>query len=387
VGSVEKIIDGLVSRVAERYPQARIAGVKRRTEPVWLSGSRVAAPGERAPYMVGLAPARNVPEIPPEATPDQAEMVRQLASIAERSEWDDELMPGLAPGIRQVLIPSFFGCTEEILPDSVRVKPMIHDPDDVDRLPSVGFGPGTIGGQMLDRIRVFRAGLRGALPIFEADMQGPFSVASQVWGIEAFLAALYESPRQVHALLGRATDAIITFVRLMQEAAGDDLILYHCPPSIWFPPDRGIAISEDLLAVVSPATVREFIRPYAERVAEAFGGVLLHSCGYINDVVGELDAIRGLVGLNFAACETDLPGLAERCSDSLTLVTHTGPVRCRDLDLLDPFEHAALCGKVFCGSHRRLMCILGHGSADLSAERDGPRIARELTCDRKPGGK
>lgn len=136
-------------------------------------------------------------------------------------------------------------------------------------------------------------------------------------------------------MIDRCTDVLIAFMRRTREVAGEALIAYHCPTALWYPPAMGLAYSEDLMAVVSPAVVREFMRPSVERIAREFGGVVLHSCGSINHLARELSDIPGLKGLNFATCETDLTRFLADAGPRLALAVHNSPVNCGGLAIVD----------------------------------------------------
>lgn len=364
-GQVEQLLD----QVRNCYPEARIAASKKRLEALW---DGMPYDG-RVPYVLWGLPPGEVSELPEGLTDNERELVVQLASITAHSVWKDDYVPGLVPGVRQVIIPSFFGCVEEFASASLRVKPIIQNPRDVYELPEVGFGPGTPGGEMLERMCYFREKTRGQLPIYEADLQGPFSVASQIWGVEDFLLAVLDYPAEVHYLLQRTTDAIITYARLMRDAA------YHCMPAVWFPEEKGIAVSEDLMAVVSPKIFREYMRPYLEQLADTFGGVFVHSCGSINHVVKELNEVRGLVGVNFSSVETDLRRLAKDARESMVLAVHQSPVNRKDLPLLTPLEHARLCREVFCRRGSGL-CMLVPCTAELIPSIHGEAVEEALAC-------
>jgi len=372
---LDEQLERLLDQVRNCYPEARIAASKKRLKALW-DGKPYDG---RIPYVLWGLPPGEVPELPEGLTDNERELVVQLASIIAHSVWEDDYVPGLVPGVRQVIIPSYFGSEEEFASASLRVKPIIRKPMDVYELPEVGFGPGTPGGEMLERMRYFREKTRGQLPIYEADLQGPFSVASQIWGVEAFLLAVLDYPTEVHYLLQRTTDAIITYARLMREAAEGDWIPFHCMPAVWFPEEKGIAVSEDLMAVVSPKIFREFMRPYLEQLADAFGGVFVHSCGSINHVIKELNELRGLVGVNFSSVETDLRSLAKEARESMVLVVHQSPVNRTDLPLLTPLEHARLCGEVFC-SRGGGLCMLVPCTGELIPDVHAEAVEKALTC-------
>jgi len=371
----ERILAELLDKVRKLYPPERVARSRERTRAMW---ERRPAVGRMPCLVSGMATA-NPPELPEDAHPFAREAADQLQWLTEHAAWDDDYIPGLAPGIRQALFPSYFGCTEERASDSIRTKPAIIEPDDVYRLPEVGFGPGTIGGEMLEKIRFFTELTRGKLAVYEPDIQGPFSTASQIWGVEDFLLAIYEYPDEAHYLIDRCTDIIIDFMRRARAIAGDAFIPYHCPSALWYPPEMGMAYSEDLMAVVSPEAAREFMRPSVERIAREFGGVTLHSCGNINHLARELSDIPGLVGLNFATSETDLPRFLAEADPRLALAVHNSPVSCRGLAILDARAHVEHCARAFTRAGVNGMCVVLYGTQQLNACAHSSEFARLLT--------
>lgn len=374
--SVELIIDQLINNAQEVYPKARIERIKERTENVWYHRDNQ----DRIVHIfMGTAPDKDIPPLPDDITPDQKELIYQLQSVINHSKWDDDFFPALSPGLKQIIIPSYFGCIEEIASASTRVKPAIHDPSDVYNLPDVGFVPDNDGGVMLEKMKYFHQRTKGLFPLFEADMQGPFSVASQIWGVQNFLIALYDSPKEVHYLLQRTTNAVIEYMKLMDKVAEGDLVPYHCMPVLWYPREKGVAVSEDLAAVVSPKTIKEFVRPYLEQIAEAFGGVVMHSCGSINHVIGELNQIKGLVGLNFSSTETDLPLLAKTINPNIAIVCHNSPVHRPDLPLLSQLEHIVHCKKVFTENNINGICLIFPWNADPDPELDAKTYRNAAT--------
>lgn len=372
---IKKIVGCLIEEYMQKYPPARLQAIKERMKNFW---DGMPFP-KRIPYVIWqIQPPKDMPQLPEDMPEDDKLLITQLKTILEHAHWDDDFFPALFPGVRQVTLPSYFGCTEETASASVKVKPAINSPTDVYSLPRVGFGPETAGGQMLARMRYWREITGGTMTFYEADLQGPFSVASQIWGVQEFLTALYDYPEEVHHLLGRCTDALIEFVKLMYEAVDGDMIPFHCMPAIWFPKEKGVALSEDLVAVVSPGIIREFVKPYLEKIASTFGGVFLHSCGSINNVVGELCNIEGLVGLNFSNCETDLVKAIEDIKRRVFIVSHNSPINRIDLPLLTPLQHAEKCARVFSEKKVPGICIIIPFDEKLDINEQLPAIEKAV---------
>ena len=116
-------------------------------------------------------------------------------------------------------------------------------------------------------------------------------------GSDLFFPMPYDEPERLHALMDVVTDYAIDFFTAQIEAAGPNC----CPgiwPAFWFPRCAGIQMSDDNLVNVSPDVYEEFVVPYNNRIAEAFGGLFLHSCTIKEANLPALHTLKGLTGIN-----------------------------------------------------------------------------------------
>jgi hypothetical protein len=126
----------------------------------------------------------------------------------------------------------------------------------------------------------------------------------------------------VHHLMRLVTDLIIAFVKEMRSHC-PEFIPCHYPP-LYLPDGRGLAISDDCLAVVSPKLYEEFALPYVNELSEEFGGIFIHSCGNFVHQLDNLAKVRELRGLNFGATETPFEAIWERFGGKTVVVPHLG---------------------------------------------------------------
>ncbi|HIQ04832.1 MAG TPA: hypothetical protein EYH31_03950, partial [Anaerolineae bacterium] len=143
-----------------------------------------------------------------------------------------------------------------------------------------------------------------------------------IWHSEDFLVAMYTNPQEVHHLMEMVTELIIEFIKA-QRTLVTDFIPCHYPP-IYMPDGLGVAISDDALAVLSPGLYEEFGLPYVNRIAEAFNGVFIHSCGNFVHNLHNLTRVTKLRGLDFAAGETPFEAVAERFGGKALLSVRLG---------------------------------------------------------------
>ncbi|MBI2941548.1 MAG: hypothetical protein HYY04_14030 [Chloroflexi bacterium] len=327
-----------VDEIERLYPPERLAASKARWRAVWERR----LPADRLPFVFISSPAigrlHHVKKVTP-ATSFEQMLESQLQTIIDRADFDDDYIPSLFPGVRQGTIPSAYGAEEVFNGDHFWIRPIVADPVDVFDLPPVDLSRQGIAAWQLEMIRFFRSKTGGRLPIQMADMQGPVDLANNFFGTEALLLAMHTHPDAVHHLLDRVTDDFITFMHLMDEAAAGTLVTIHCLPTCWIPRGWGVGASEDLLAVLSPRLYPRFARPYNERIARIFDGVVLHSCGSFEHNLAELARTEGLIGVNFSASETSLVAVAEAVGDRATLLAHHSALSCHELPIPTPREH------------------------------------------------
>lgn len=324
-----------VDEIERLYPRARVEASKARYRAVW----NLERP-ESIPFALMFAPFehRFGPKIAEAGYSSEDMLEYLLEGILARADLADDYVPTLSPGLRQGLIPTAYGAEETWDGDHFWVKPMIQTAAEFKTLPRPDFTRDGVAAKILADTCFYRAATQGRLPIQMPDMQGPLDLASNFMGTERLFEEMYDHPEDVEAMLAQMADDFIAFMRLEQEAAGGELVPIHCHPMIWLPPHRAMAASEDLLAVISPRLYPRFGVPFNERIAEAFGNLILHSCGSIEHNLKPLAETRGLLGINFGVSETDLRKVAARFGSRIVIVVHGTPVTCNNLPRLDPYQ-------------------------------------------------
>jgi hypothetical protein len=236
------------------------------------------------------------PEPPAGLAPRQAEVWRAARSLCSRPLGRDDFVPTLGTGAGTCAMATAFGCAETVTGNLSWVSPCIQDLADIDRLRKPDLRAGKLGA-VLDQTREYAEFADARLPIRIMDFQSPFTTVEQMLGSERFFLMPYDEPRRLHTLMDVVTDFAIDFFREQRRLAGPAACAGIWPP-IWFPPAAGIQMSDDNLVNVSPEVYEEFVVPYNNRVAAAFGGLFLHSCTIRPEHVPVLHKLRGLTGLN-----------------------------------------------------------------------------------------
>jgi hypothetical protein len=208
----------------------------------------------------------------------------------------DDFVPILSTGAGNCALATAFGCVEKCAANVYWAEPCITGMEQIDALRKPRVTDGKLG-RVLEQTRAYAACADERLPIRVMEFQSPFTTVEQMLGSDRFFLMPYDEPARLHQLMDVVTDFAIEFFTAQLVAAGP----HGCPgvwPNIWFPRQAGIQMSDDNLVNVSPAVYEEFVVPYNNRVAEAFGGLFLHSCTITEAALPTLSKLTRLTGIN-----------------------------------------------------------------------------------------
>ncbi len=250
-------------------------------------------------------------------------LAAQLAEIRGQLALRGDFVPALCPTLGVVGIPSAFGCPvvwwERDFP---AVRPAIgDDPEAIYDLKMPAITDGELG-RILAYTRFFRQQTHGAYPIRMTDIQGPIDSSALIMGHNNFLLALRTHPDAVHHLLQLVTDFTIQVVRAQRAAADEDFTPALFQP--WMPDGWGVSVSNDECVMISARDHDEFSVPYLNQLADAFGGVYVHSCGNWLHQFPSLERVRNLRGLEFGASEAPFGPVAARFGGKVVLACRIG---------------------------------------------------------------
>jgi len=132
--------------------------------------------------------------------------------------------------------------------------------------------------------------------IYHLDLQGPMDICEVVRGSEVFY-DLVDKPDLIKAFLNVITEA---YIRLMKE--WDAIIAPRGNYAVhWEMLHRGhVMLRDDSAMNLSPAMYEEFVKPFDQRVFDAFGGGAIHFCGRCDHYIESMSAMRGLYAVNMS---------------------------------------------------------------------------------------
>ena len=170
------------------------------------------------------------------------------------------------------------------------VDPLLSTPGEVKDLsrPDLAENPWT--APVFERARDLAQLAHGAFPVDAPVAGSPLDAAADLMGAQQLMTALYDSPRQVEALLALLTDINIEFCLRLREAAGD-WAGYGGGRS-------GPVYVHDLLARFIPDRFQEqFLLPSYERMGKELGGLAFGFNGHSLEAMARFAAFEGFAGL------------------------------------------------------------------------------------------
>ena len=200
------------------------------------------------------------------------------------------------------ILPSLFGVRLFIMErdlDTLPTSVPLHDLDAIRRLIDRGVPDlhQSLGARTFEMGKRFAA-IKERYPrigkyvqVYHPDLQGAMDVCEVIWGSRLF-ADVIEYPDLVKSFLDLVCGTYIAFLRewhgivpAPMDGYGFHWGLFH----------KGrIMLRTDSAMNFSPKMFDEFIRPYEQRLLDAFGGGGIHFCGRGDHYIESMSAMRGI---------------------------------------------------------------------------------------------
>jgi len=208
-------------------------------------------------------------------------------------------LPNIKPNLGIGVLAAAFGCAHTVNDEADPwIKPLIREENaaDVEKLEIPDIDKNPVFTRVWERIDTLQN--LSALPLRMVNVASPLVTASMIWDYTSFIEALLVFPDEVHILLEKVTAATILYIKEQFRRIKNLYSVGH--ESIYYIPRfAGIRISDDTAALLSPDLYREFGVKYNNRISREFGGIVVHSCGDVQHVVGAMMETEGLKGLDF----------------------------------------------------------------------------------------
>ena len=200
------------------------------------------------------------------------------------------------------ILPSVFGADIFYLDDGADTLPTSMPVDGKDKIQAIidnGIPSKTASLMQkvfecaeyyLDAIKSYPQ-IRKHVHYYHPDFQGPMDVVELLWGSELFL-DICDSPELVKQLLSVVTDTYIHFMKQWIKIIPS----FEKEHSVhWSMLIKGqIALRDDSAMNFSPEMYDEFIRPYDQKIFNAFGGGITHFCGRGSHYISRMSQMEHL---------------------------------------------------------------------------------------------
>jgi hypothetical protein len=230
----------------------------------------------------------------------------QLDGITKTLQASTDWVPYIEPWHGVGIYAEAFGCPFEWRSDSAPwTHPIIRNIDQLRAIERPDIAKSDMLQYVLETIRYFDDQTGGELYMASTDTQSPLDTATLILDTDFFFYAAVDYPEELHRLLGYITDLEIDFTRMQRELMSRPITPGHnswCHPKL-----PGLGLSEDCMCMVGPDFFDEFARPYNERIAEALGGVAIHSCAVWSQNFEAVRRVRGLVEVDLAVHQDNDP--------------------------------------------------------------------------------
>ncbi|OHE66734.1 MAG: hypothetical protein A2001_02335 [Treponema sp. GWC1_61_84] len=229
---------------------------------------------------------------------DREELNWNVAFHKSREGVDDYGMPNIKPNLGIGIVAAAFGCAQTPNDEAdpwIKARISEANLDAVHELALPDPVTNPVYMRAWERVASMRA--LSAMPLRMINVPSPLVTASLIWEYTNFIEALLVYPDEVHVLMDKITKATIAYVREQFRRIDN---LHSVSHEMWYVPrEAGVRISDDTAALLSPNLYREFGVKYNNEISRAFGGVVVHSCGDVQNVVAAMMEIEGLAGLDF----------------------------------------------------------------------------------------
>lgn len=215
----------------------------------------------------------------------------------DRAQIYDYGIPNIKPNLGISVMAAAFGCELKVNNEAdpwISARISEKNVADVYTLEKPDPASNPIYQKAFARIDYLQS--HSSLPLRLINVPSPLVTASLIWNYTSFIESTILYPKEIHALLEIVTEATIEFVQLQLQRIKHLHTMGH---ETWYiPPEVGIRISDDTGALMSPKLYREFGVAYNAKISEAFGGIVIHSCGELKHVLPVMMETPGLRGID-----------------------------------------------------------------------------------------
>jgi len=260
------MVDRSWLHVVEKYDKIR--PIREKAGQDFLSGKR--------PYMIFQTCPGNIWR--DNSTPEES-FAGNIAVIEDSLAVPSDDLPVLEPWFGTGVYANMFGCPYVWRNgEAPATHYRYHVLEEIEGIRKPDWTQSEIAQLVLETIRYFKSKTGDAIPIILTDTQSASDTATLILdATETFIGCITE-PESMMNFMRCINSLILEFSSAQRDIIGDAFL---SPGHIMLSNKgfTGISLSDDNLAVASPAIAREFNLPLNDEIGRAWGGVAIHSCG------------------------------------------------------------------------------------------------------------
>lgn len=172
--------------------------------------------------------------------------------------------------------------------NDVQSTPCYEYCDAIENVPMPKTGDCELMRMVMEYIRYFKEQTHGLIPISLTDTQSPCDTASLIVDPCELFATSLEDPDCLTDFMAKITQCIGDFSEMQIDAIGEDLLAMPGHMMVSGTGIKGIALSDDNLAVISPESYTVLGTPWNDILGKRFGGLAIHSCGLVSHNLPQL---------------------------------------------------------------------------------------------------
>jgi hypothetical protein len=162
-----------------------------------------------------------------------------------------------------------------------------------------------IGKHILEMEEYFLEKTKGLIPISFCDVQAPLNMLSYLLPITELFMQIYDEPEEIKEAAALTADLLIAFLKKQQALLGDCL----ASPGHGFASScsfQGVGMSDDTSIMIQAEDYQDLFMEADERIGEAFGGTVYHSCGNWSQKIDMVKSYRNVTTVDGAfSIQTD----------------------------------------------------------------------------------
>lgn len=151
-----------------------------------------------------------------------------------------------------------------------------------------------VGKRILEMEEYFLEKTKGMLPISFCDVQAPLNMLSYLLPITDLFLEIYDEPEEVKEAADLTAGLLIDFLKKQQALLGESL----ARPGHGFASCRsftGVGMSDDNSIMIQSEDYQDLFMEADEKIGDAFGGMVYHSCGNWGGKIDMVKSYRNIV--------------------------------------------------------------------------------------------